>query len=80
MTAEALELAAVLGVGFPLELWAREGTLTHADEHRVAVRAALGQPHVTRLTVPVDASHTDELVAVAGEIVAWGGLSTSARA
>ena len=79
MTARVLELAAVLGLGFPLELWADEGRLTNADDHCVDVRSALDQMRVTRLTVPVDATHTDELVAVAGEVVAWGGLPRSAR-
>ena len=78
MTARVLDLAAVLGVGFPLELWAGEGRLTSADDHCVDVRTALDQMGVTRLTVPVDATHTDELVAVAGDVVAWGGLSRSA--
>jgi thiamine pyrophosphate-dependent acetolactate synthase large subunit-like protein len=78
ITAQVLELAAVLGVGFPLELWARDGPLPSADKHLDDVRAALGDERVTRLTVPVDASQTDELVAVAGEVVAWGGLSLSA--
>ena len=79
MTTRVLELAEVLGVGFPLELWADEGQLAGAGDHCVDVRAALDQDRVTRLRVPVDASHTDELVAVAGEVVAWGGLSPSAR-
>jgi thiamine pyrophosphate-dependent acetolactate synthase large subunit-like protein len=79
MTARVLELAAVLDLGFPLELWADEGRLTNADDHCVDVRSALDQMRVTRLTVPVDATHTDELVAVAGEVVAWGGLPRSAR-
>jgi hypothetical protein len=77
MTARILELAAALGVGFPLELWARDGHLATADDHLVDVRAAFDHHRVTRLTVPVAASHTDELVAVAGEVVAWGGLSPS---
>jgi hypothetical protein len=80
MTVRVLELAAVLGVGFPLEVWADEGRLAHADDHCVDVRLALDQARVTRLTVPVDATHTDELVAVAGEVVAWGGLSPSGPA
>ena len=79
MTARVLELAEVLGVGFPLELWADEGQLASAGDHCVEVRAALDHDRVTRLRVPVDASHTDELVAVAGEVVAWGGLSPSPR-
>ena len=78
MTAQVLDLAAVLGVGFPLVLWAREGRLASADNHLVDVQVALDHDRVTQLTVPVDASHTDELVAVAGEVVAWGGLSPSA--
>ncbi len=79
MTARVLDLAAMLGVGFPLELWADEGRLTSADDHCVDVRAALHQTRVTRLTIPVDATHTDDLVAVAGAVVAWGGLSRSAH-
>jgi hypothetical protein len=79
-TAQVLELAAALGVGFPVELWAPDGRLPSADDHGVDLRAALDDPRVTRLTVPVDASHTDALVAVAGEVVAWGGLSPSVDA
>ena len=37
-TARVLELAAVMGVGFPLELWADEGRLASADDHCVDVR------------------------------------------
>ena len=80
MTARVLELAAALGVGFPLELWAREGRLARADDHRVDVQAALDHNRVTELTVPVEASHTDALLAVAGDVVAWGGLAPSAGA
>ena len=79
MTGRVLDLAARLEVGFLLELWAGEGALASADEHRVDVRTALDHNRVTRLTVPVDASHTDELLAVAGEVVAWGGLARSAH-
>jgi thiamine pyrophosphate-dependent acetolactate synthase large subunit-like protein len=79
MSTRVLELALSLGIGFPFELWAEEGVLPVADDHLATLGAALADDsRVTLLTVPVDATQTDELVAVAGEVVAWGGLSPSA--
>lgn len=77
MTARVIELAEALDVGLTVELWAREGRLARADDHAAEVSAALEAGRATVLTVPVDPTHTDELVAVAGDVVAWGGLLLS---
>ena len=81
MSTRVLELALSLGIGFPFEMWAEDGMLSAADDHLDALEAAIDDyARVTLLTVPVDATQTEELVAVAGDVVAWGGLPPSAGA
>ena len=77
MTAWVIELAEALDVGLTVELWAREGRLARADDHAAELGATLEAGGATVLTVPVDRTDTDELVAVAGPVVAWGGLLLS---
>jgi thiamine pyrophosphate-dependent acetolactate synthase large subunit-like protein len=49
------------------------------EDHRTRVAAALAATRPTVVDVPVRWDHTRQLVAAAGEVVAWGGL-TSAEA
>ncbi len=74
-----LETARRMGVPLLLELWtdaALPGALdvTRADEHAPLLREALGEGGVRVLRVPVDLSDTDQLVAVAGDVIAWPDL------
>ncbi len=71
-----LETARRMGVPLVLELWtdaALRGALdvTSADEHAPLLREALGEGGVRVLRVPVDLGDTDQLVAVAGDVIAW---------
>ncbi len=73
-------LAARLGVGFVLDVWALFGGMREVEEHlaslTTALTSALPAPGVTEITVPVDASDVRFLVEAAGAVVAWGGLSS----
>ncbi|HEY5154128.1 MAG TPA: hypothetical protein VIJ47_05300 [Acidimicrobiales bacterium] len=54
-----------------LEVWGGDGQLGHAGEHGKNLSAALEEPGVTRLDVPVAFAETAILVEVAGEVIAW---------
>lgn len=69
-----LELATELGAAVAVDVWGAGGPVRRADDHVVQLRAAVADPGVTIVDVPVDLSLTRKLVAAAGAIVAWGGL------
>jgi hypothetical protein len=76
--ASAAALGDLVDTDLPVvvEVWGERGTLASAARHaeRLADALALRSPRV--LEVPVAFEHTDELVAAAGPVVAWGGLET----
>jgi Thiamine pyrophosphate enzyme, central domain len=71
-TTEALlELARQLELAVTLEAWGAEGDIDSPAERVAATTAALASPGVDVVPVPVDLEATADLVAVAGEVVAW---------
>ncbi len=71
-TTEALlDLARQLELSVTLEAWGEEGALASPNERLAATTAALASPAVDVVPVPVDFAATADLVAVAGEVVAW---------
>lgn len=73
-TDDALAYAAGSGIPFVLCVWGA-GSLRSAGDHRARLEDALADSHVRVVEVPIDWSDTDLLVDLAGEIVAWGGVS-----
>jgi hypothetical protein len=69
-----LELATELGTALTIDVWAAGGPVRRAQEHLEHLRAAVSEPGVTIVDVPVDTSLTRKLVDAAGPVVAWGGL------
>jgi thiamine pyrophosphate-dependent acetolactate synthase large subunit-like protein len=70
-TEAVLELATAWRAGLVMCEWGADAHLPTAAEHRQLLRVALEQPEPTHVPVPIDVSLTDDLVALAGEVVAW---------
>jgi hypothetical protein len=66
-----LDLAAALGVAVVCEVWGEDATWSGPAEHRERLVGARHEGGVQRLSVPVDWAPTEELVALAGPVVAW---------
>src|SRR5256885_32762 len=77
-TLGVLELATELGTALAIDVWAAGGPVRRAEEHLEQLGAAVREPGVTIVDVPVDTSLTRKLVDAAGSVVAWGGLPRSA--
>jgi thiamine pyrophosphate-dependent acetolactate synthase large subunit-like protein len=60
-----------LGAGVVVEAWGEEGDIGTVDEHADALARGLASERPTVLRVPVEWSHTDRLVDVAGPVVVW---------
>ncbi len=73
-TLAVLELATELAVPFVVDVWSAGGLVRRADDHLGQLQAAVREPGVTIVDVPVDTSLTRRLVDAAGPVVAWGGL------
>jgi Thiamine pyrophosphate enzyme, central domain len=73
-TLAVLELATELAAAFVVDVWGSGGPVRRADQHGAQLEAAVREPGVTILDVPVDTSLTRKLVDAAGPVVAWGGL------
>jgi len=71
-TDQALAYAAASGIPLVIEVWG-EGTMSSAAVHRDLLTRALANDRTHVVPVPVDWSDTDRLIAVAGDVVAWGG-------
>ncbi len=74
-----LETARRLRAALVLEVWtdaALPGAIavTSVDEHAPLLRKALSEDGVRVICVPVDLGDTDQLVAVAGDVIAWPDL------
>jgi acetolactate synthase I/II/III large subunit len=64
-----LAIAAGLGIAVPVEVWSGDGAVIEADEHLRRLRSLVESGG--RTSVATDAGQLDEMIAVAGEIVAW---------
>jgi hypothetical protein len=58
-----------------IEVWSDTARLPRAEAHAEQLAAALASRSPRVLEVPVCADDTERLVAAAGPVVAWGGLS-----
>jgi Thiamine pyrophosphate enzyme, central domain len=74
-TLTVLELATELGAELGVDVWGAGGPIRRVDDHVAQLRAAVSDPGVSIVDVPVDLSLTRKLVDAAGPVVAWGGLS-----
>lgn len=68
-----LDLARQLELPVALEAWGGEGAVASPEERVEVTADAVGRPGVDVVAVPVDLDRTADLVAVAGEVVAWAG-------
>lgn len=76
-TLGVLELATELGAALAIDVWGAGGPVRRAEDHLEHLHAAVREPGVTIVDVPVDVSLTRKLVDAAGPVVAWGGLPRS---
>jgi acetolactate synthase-1/2/3 large subunit len=74
ITLSVLELATELAAAFVVDVWGAGGPVRRASDHLDQLGAAVREPGVTIVDVPIDASVTRRLVDAAGPVVAWGGL------
>ena len=65
----ALEAAARLGVAVPVEVWGDDGAALDADAHEARLRALVRDGG--QAAIATDPRQLDEMLAVAGPIVAW---------
>jgi hypothetical protein len=77
VTLGVLELATELGAALAVDVWSAGGPVRRAEDHLEHLHAAVREPGVTIVDVPVDVSLTRKLVDAAGPVVAWGGLPAS---
>jgi acetolactate synthase-1/2/3 large subunit len=68
-TALALETADRLGVSVPVEVWSDDGDALGAEAHRARLQALVHDGG--QATIATDPTQLDEMLAVAGPIVAW---------
>jgi Thiamine pyrophosphate enzyme, central domain len=72
-TVALLDLARQLELTVTVEAWGGEAELSRPEDRVTSTAAALARPGVDVIPVPVDFTATADLVAVAGEVVAWTG-------
>ncbi len=68
-TLQALEAAASLGIAVPVEVWGDGGPTLGADAHEARLRALVRDGR--QAAIATDPRQLDEMLAVAGPIVAW---------
>jgi acetolactate synthase-1/2/3 large subunit len=73
-TLGVLKLATDLGAALVVDVWGAGGPVRRVENHLAQLEAAVTEPGVTIVDVPVDLSLTRKLVNAAGPVVAWGGL------
>jgi hypothetical protein len=71
MTERVLDLARSLDVSLTLEAWSDEAGAVTPDQRLARSADALARTGIDVLPVPVDLSRTQDLVEVAGDVVAW---------
>ena len=74
-TAGVLDAAARLGVPIPLAVWDPAGPEVDADDHLARVRAAVVADAPEPVVLATDPAQLGLMVAAAGEVVAWGGIT-----
>jgi thiamine pyrophosphate-dependent acetolactate synthase large subunit-like protein len=72
-----LDAARALGVPVAVECWTDAGDALDAEAHRTRLDEVLGRGGEVALST--DGSQMAEIVAVAGEVTAWGGLLGAGR-
>ncbi len=73
VTEGLLELAERHGVGFGVQVWGHDGVLDDVSEHVAMTQRGFGAEVITIDDVPIGEEGLEELVEVAGPIVAWAG-------
>jgi hypothetical protein len=73
-TLALLKLATELGAALTVDVWGAGGPVRRAEDHGAQLQAAVAEPGVTIVDLPVDLALTRKLVDAAGPVVAWGGL------
>jgi acetolactate synthase I/II/III large subunit len=68
-TLQALEAAARLGIAVPVEVWGAGGPALGAEAHDARLRALVRDGR--QAAIATDPTQLDEMVAVAGPLVAW---------
>jgi len=68
-TSLALETAKRLGVNVPVEVWSDDGDALDAEVHLARLQDLVRDGGLA--TIATDPSQLDEMLAVAGQIVAW---------
>jgi thiamine pyrophosphate-dependent acetolactate synthase large subunit-like protein len=71
MSEALLDIAARLGIELTCVVWGGEAEWSEASEHRERLVGARHEGGVQRLAVPVDLTATQELLDLAGPVVAW---------
>jgi thiamine pyrophosphate-dependent acetolactate synthase large subunit-like protein len=74
----AREAAARLGIAVPLAVWDGDGPRLTVEEHVARLQVAVVAETPEPIVLATDPSHLDRMVAAAGEVVAWGGLTALA--
>jgi len=74
-TEATLAAAAGLGVAVPLAVWDDDGRALDPDEHLALLQAAVLADAPEPIVLATDPAQLDRMVAAAGEVVAWGGLT-----
>ena len=75
-TADLLEAAEDLGVAVVVELWDPDGPVLDAAAHQARLAGALASPRPSILSVATDPAQLDDMIAAAGAVTAWGGLTS----
>jgi acetolactate synthase-1/2/3 large subunit len=73
-TLGVLRLATEVGVALTVDVWGAGGPVRRAEDHVNQLQAAVAEPGVTIVDLPVELALTRKLVDAAGPVVAWGGL------
>ena len=68
-TLQALEAAAGLGIAVPVEVWGAGGPALGAEAHEARLRALVRDGR--QAAIATDPTQLDEMLAVAGPIIAW---------
>jgi hypothetical protein len=68
-TSLALDTAERLGINVPVEVWSDDGDALDADAHLARLRSLMRDGG--QVTIATNPSQLDEMLAVAGPIVAW---------
>lgn len=71
LTAGIVDLARRRGLPLVVVVWDRDAAPTSPEEHDARIGRALAERRPAVLRVGVDRSHTDDLVDIAGRVVAW---------